>query len=114
MVAQGVDQLVLVHLRTALDADLLRPLLEILLAPVVVGAGLAALLGGRRGVGVGDPRPFLLARALIAQPLVALVVLPARAVVLRHWQAPCLGWSSSVLPLSLDQNSLSGFAKRKP
>src|SRR4051794_32636162 len=38
-VAQSVDQLPLVHLRAPLDPDLLGPLLEILLAPVVVRPG---------------------------------------------------------------------------
>ena len=62
-----------------------RPLMPIsfarfcrsLLPPVLVGAGLAALLAGRRparlGAGVRDPRRLLLALALVAQGLVLLL-----------------------------------------
>src|SRR5690242_2350371 len=78
VVAQRVDKLALVHLRAALDADLRGALLEIVLAPVVIGAGLPALLRCRVAVRVGDPRRLLLACALIAQDLVLLWVLDAR------------------------------------
>src|SRR5215212_6257619 len=89
MVAEGVDQLALAHLRAALDADLLGALLEVVLAPVLVGAGLAALLAGLLPVAVGDPRRLLLARALVAQRLVLLLVLDARAGILTwHRQPP--------------------------
>src|SRR4051794_8941186 len=83
VVAQRVDQLVLVHVRAALDADLRRALLEVVLRPVLVAARLAAPAAGAAAVaGVGDPGRLLLAGALAAQRLVLLVVFDARSVVL--------------------------------
>src|SRR5947208_9764267 len=78
MVPQRRDELVLAHLRTALDPDLARLLQQVLLRPVLVGAGLAALAAGRApAAGVRDPRRLLLALALAPQGLVLLVVLDA-------------------------------------
>jgi Mn2+/Fe2+ NRAMP family transporter len=48
VVAEGVDRLALVHLRAALDPDLLGPPLEVVLALVLVAAGLAAAVAGLR------------------------------------------------------------------
>src|SRR5687768_12225166 len=86
--ARGVG---LAHLLAALHADLPGLLHEVVLGAVLVLAGLAALLGrlvaaATAGVGVRDPRRLLLARALLAQTLVLLVVLGARTVILRHVQ----------------------------
>src|SRR4051812_22287954 len=89
-VAEGVDQLALVHLRAALDADVLRLLLEVALRPVLVAARLAALAAGRAAVGVRDPRGLLLARALLPQPLVLAVVLYARTLGLGPRKPPSL------------------------
>src|SRR4051812_40327900 len=79
VVAQRAGELALAHLRAALDADLPGLLDQLVLRPVVVGAGLAALAadGGPRGVvgRVGDARGLLLARALSSQRLVLLLVL---------------------------------------
>src|SRR3954452_107977 len=77
VVAQRLDEIALAHLGAPLDADLGGALLQVLLGPVVVGAGLAALLRGRLAVGVGDPRRLLLALALPAQSLVLLGVFDA-------------------------------------
>src|SRR4051794_20882763 len=77
VVAQGVDELVLAHLRAAVDADLGSALLEIVLGPVLVGTGLAAALAGRCAVRIGDPRGLLLAGALVAERLVLLWILDA-------------------------------------
>src|SRR5215212_3921503 len=95
MVAQRLDQIALAHLRAALDADLGRALGQVLLRPVLVGAGLPALLGGRAAARVGDPSRLLLALALLAQGLVLFRVLHARAVtLLRHLARPFVarGW----------------------
>src|SRR4051812_1911280 len=84
VVAQGVDQLVLVHVRAPLDADLGGPLLEVVLVPVLVGRRLAALVRLGLGVGVRDPRRLLLGRALVPKRLVLLVVLYGWSVVFGH------------------------------
>src|SRR4051812_14625362 len=84
VVPQRLDQLVLAHVRASLDADLAGALLEVVLRPVVVGRRAAALLGGRAAA-VGDPGGLLLALSLVAQGLVLLGVLDARAgIALRH------------------------------
>ena len=79
VVAQRLDELVLGHGGAALDVELAGPLRELVLGPVLVGAGLAAALGDLvpavPGGRVGDPRGLLLARALAAQRLVDLGVL---------------------------------------
>src|SRR5688500_611062 len=89
MVAERVDQLSLVHLRAALDPDVGGLLHQLVLRLVLVLGGLAPL--ARRpapaGLGVGDPGGLLLARPLLAQRLVGLVVLHGRAMVLRHLRA---------------------------
>src|SRR4051812_3143184 len=74
VVAQGVDELALVHLRAALDAHLGRPLLQLVLGLVLVARGLPALLGGTAaaGLGVRDARRLLLARSALAQSFVGL------------------------------------------
>ena len=84
VVAQRVDQLALAHPGASLDADLLGGLIEIASAPVLVGGRLAAALAGPAAPGVGDPRCLLLARALLLQRLVLLVVLDLRTMVLGH------------------------------
>src|SRR5438309_1643383 len=76
MVAQGLDQFALVHLRAAFDPDLAGPLDEVGLRPVLVAARLATLAahGRPRRVRrrVGDTSGLLLARALATQRLVLL------------------------------------------
>src|SRR3546814_20389303 len=87
---QRGDQLVLVHRRASVDADLRGPVLELVHGPVLVVAGLAALAThlGARAVGcrVGDPCRLLLARPVLADLLVELLVLHAGAGIflLRH------------------------------
>src|SRR4051812_7011034 len=87
-VPQSVDQLALVHLRAAIDAHVGRLLLQLLLRLVLVLRGLAALLRGvaAAGLGVGDACRLLLARAVVAQRLIGLVVLHRGPVVLGHIQ----------------------------
>src|SRR5690606_38632450 len=89
VVAERVDQLALRHRRAALDADLLRLVVEVVLRPLLVGPGPAALAAGRRagrrGRRVRDPRRLLLAGALAAQRLVLLLVLDAGV---RHPRPP--------------------------
>src|SRR5215211_3327306 len=99
-VSQRVDELALVHLRAALDADVGGLLLELLLRLVLVLRRLAALLGrlAAARLGVGDPRRLLLARAVVAQRLVGLVVLDGRAVVLGHAFASSYGLCAHALP----------------
>src|SRR3954454_11089416 len=79
VVAQGVDELVLVHLRPALDADLTRAFDEVGLRPVVVAARLATPAANRRPGGVGrsvrDAGCLLLARAIAAKRFVLLLIL---------------------------------------
>ena len=82
--AQGLDQLVLGHLRTALDVELLGPAVELVAGPLVVGRAVAALHAGGVAVAVRDGRGLALAHALLAQRLVLLVVLDGRPVVGRH------------------------------
>src|SRR5436190_1394624 len=86
VVPQGVDQLALVHVRTALDPDLGRALAQLVNGAVLVVLGLPALatdiLAAR--LGVGDPGRLLLALPMLPQLLVELVVLHGRSVVLRH------------------------------
>src|SRR5689334_38964 len=95
MVAQRVDQLVLGHVGAAVDPDLGGPLLEVVLAPVLVAPGLAALLAGLVAVAVGDPRGLLLARALVAQGLVLILVLDAGAGILSTGHGVLLSVASS-------------------
>src|SRR5829696_7363060 len=99
-VSQRVDELALVHLRAALDADVGGLLLKLLLRLVLVLRRLAALLGrlAAARLGVGDPRRLLLARAVVAQRLVGLVVLDGRAVVLGHAFASSYGLCAHALP----------------
>src|SRR5205085_8423312 len=83
MVPQRRDELLLAHLRAALDPDLARLLQQVLFGPVLVASGLAALAAGRTAAArVRDPPRLLLALALAAERLVLLVVLDARPVVL--------------------------------
>src|SRR3954454_17571475 len=85
VIPEGVDELALAHGRAAFDPDLGRPLLELVLRPVLVVLGLAALAAGLAAApGIGDARRFLLARTLATEGLVLLVVLDRRPVVLRH------------------------------
>src|SRR4051794_25434038 len=99
VVAQGVDELVLRHVRATLDADLRGPVLELVLRPVLVAARLAALAAGLAAAArVGDPGGLLLAGALAAQRLVLLVVLDARSVVLGHGSQPPFGLSEKRYP----------------
>src|SRR3546814_1853210 len=91
MGADGVDQLVLLHLRPPLYADRAGAIEEVVLGPLLVGGALPALLQRvalRIGSGIGDPRRLLLVHALAAQLFVALVVLDLLAVALRHGPAP--------------------------
>src|SRR5690606_14183324 len=82
MVAQRVDEILLAHPRAAFDADILRLVVELFLAPVLVLAGLAAAPPGFLAGRVGDARRLLLAHAFAAQRFVALVVLHTGAVLL--------------------------------
>src|SRR3712207_684269 len=84
VVAERVDELALVHVGASLDTDLPGALLQLLLGPVLVAAGLPAALPSLRARSIGDPGRLLLALPLLAQPLVLLVVLDARHVVLGH------------------------------
>src|SRR5690606_9484774 len=86
VVAKRLDELVLVHVGTTLDADLRGALLELFLRAVLVALALAALLADvlAAGLGVGDARGLLLALALVAELLVELVVLHAGSMVLGH------------------------------
>src|SRR5437899_10078945 len=71
VVPQRLDQLVLAHLRPALDADLPSTVDEVGLRPVVVAAGLGTLAAGRRprraGGRVRDAGGLLLARTLASK-----------------------------------------------
>src|ERR1700749_4353768 len=82
VVSQGLDQLRLGHGRATLDANLPGLLDQVLLAPVVVGAALAALaahLAARTARGrVRDPRRLVLALAALAELLIRFLVLDLR------------------------------------
>src|SRR5918998_6569698 len=84
MVPEGVDELILVHLRASLDTYLPGALLEILLRPVLITARLPAALACLRATGVGYPRRFLLALPLLTQPIVPFVILYRWPVVFGH------------------------------
>ena len=82
VVPQRLDQLVLVHLRPALDADLRRPLLEVVLRPVLVGRRTSrpsSRSSGGRSWRSAPPSPC---SRPVAQGFVLLVVLHGRTVVL--------------------------------
>src|SRR5205823_53399 len=100
VVAEGVDQLALVHPRATFEADVLGFLHQLLLGTVLVARAPTALAPGRAPAArIGDPgRPFL-ARALTAQCLVLLVVFHRGAVVLRHLTLP-VSWSTYRFPVS--------------
>src|SRR5215211_8125247 len=82
VVAKGLDELSLAHRGAALDADLLGALAKLILRPVLIAAGLAALLAGPSPAYVGDACGLFLALAALAQLLVLLRVLDTRTVVL--------------------------------
>jgi dihydrofolate reductase len=84
VVAEGGDQLVLVHVGAPLDADLLGLVVEVLFGPLLIGRRLTSSLGGSPAVGVGDPGRLLLAHSVFTQSLVLLVVVDRLAMVLRH------------------------------
>src|SRR2546423_1730106 len=107
MVPQCRDELLLAHLRAALDPDLAPLLPQVFLRPVLVASGLAALAAGRAAAaGVRDPRRLLLALALAPERLVLLVVLDARAVIRGHL---VLLSSAPFFPLSSDETSTWGL-----
>src|SRR5699024_9060901 len=73
-VAQRLDELLLVHRRTALNVQFPGPVAEFVDGPLLVGVGLPALatdlaapLLGRR---ISDARGLLLARPVVAQRFV--------------------------------------------
>src|SRR5690606_2666520 len=82
VVTQGFDQLVLLHVRVAGQPEFLGAALQVVDGPVVVGAGLTALLSHLRlafvGGGIGDAGGLLLRRAVLTQLLVHLLVLDRR------------------------------------
>src|SRR5215210_125987 len=93
VVAQRVDELVLVHLGASLDAELPGALLEVFLGLLLVPGRLAAALASGLAVRVGDPGRLLLARPLVTQFLVLLVVLDVRSVVLGHAGSSLFGFA---------------------
>lgn len=84
MLSQRLDQLVFVHLRATVDLELSGAILELVDGPFLVRRVASAPLAGCLAVGVGDPRRLLLARALLAERFVLLVVFDLRTVVVSH------------------------------
>src|SRR5699024_9876015 len=78
VVAQRVDELVLRHVRAALDVQLTGSVTQIVDGPVLIRSGRPALLAHLAaravGRGVGDPGGLLLGVPLVAQLLVELLV----------------------------------------
>src|SRR5215210_3847930 len=105
VVAQRVDELVLVHVGASLDAELPGALLEVFFRLLFVLGRLTATLARGLAARVGDPGRLLLARPLVTQPLVLLVVLDARPVVLGHAGASLL--ASGCLLISIVSNPVS-------
>src|SRR5690606_21334816 len=101
--AQGAYELRLAHRGPAVDADLGGPLAQLVDGPVVVVARLPALApdarAGRPRCGVRDAGRLLLRVALVAQLLVQLGVLHARArLALRHVGLPPVGPATRSAP----------------
>src|SRR3546814_3229127 len=86
VVPKGVDELALVHLRPTLDADLARPVEQLVLGAVLVVLGLATALAHLAAPlvvrGVRDPSGLLLAHPVVPQGLVLPGLLDRRSVVL--------------------------------
>src|SRR5690606_11563083 len=99
MIAQRVDQLLLVHARAPLDSDLPGLVVEVRLGPLLVLGRPAAPPGRELAGGVGDAGRLLLAHAFPTQRLVALVVLDLRSVIpgLGHGRQRSKPWARSGL-----------------
>src|SRR5690606_4376933 len=101
--AQGAHELGLAHRGPAVDTDLGGPLAQLVDGPVVVVARLPALApdarAGRPRRGARDAGRRLLRVALVAQLLVQLGVLHARArLALRHVGLPPVGPATRSVP----------------